>query len=52
MFFKERKEFFEQRKKDISEKLKYIGLSDKNIYLILMENYNLFGRITGSYRIF
>jgi hypothetical protein len=51
MLFRQRKEFFEQKKKDISEKLKYIGLNDKNINMILVTNYDFFGRITGSYKI-
>jgi hypothetical protein len=50
MTFKQRKEFFEKRKKDISEKLKYIGMDEKNIYLLLMDNYDLFSRITGVYK--
>jgi hypothetical protein len=50
MIFKQRKEFFEEKKQDISEKLKYLGMDEGNIYLFLMDNYDFFSRITGVYK--
>ena len=52
MIFKQKTELFRQKKKDLSDKLEYIGIDKKEIDKMIKDNYNLFGILTGFYKIF